>query len=124
MWAFIKSELHRLKNTCIWSWEGWWAAWETEKSLRQWSLANVISASLTFVFPLSVTQQALIIGLGMLVLAAELINSAIEEVVDMVSPERHPKAKRAKDMGSGAVAVTALAAGVAWVIVLVGVYSG
>jgi diacylglycerol kinase (ATP) len=54
------------------------------------------------------------------VLAAELINTAIEEVVDHISPGLDPRAKKAKDCGSACVALAALAAGVAWVVVLVG----
>jgi diacylglycerol kinase (ATP) len=55
-----------------------------------------------------------------MVLAAELINTAIEEVVDHISPGHDPRAKKAKDCGSACVALAALAAGVAWVVVLVG----
>ncbi len=53
----------------------------------------------------------------MLVLAAELANTAIEEIVDDISTARDPRAGKAKDCDSAAVA---LAAGVAWVVVLVG----
>ena len=122
MWQTVKSEVYRIKMTTVWSWQGWWATWATEKSLRQWSVANVISAGLTLSFPLTVTQQALIIALGILVLAAELMNTAIEETVDYISTDQNPRAKKAKDAGSAAVALTALAAGAAWVVVLVGLY--
>jgi diacylglycerol kinase (ATP) len=122
MGGWIRTEANRLKMTCVWSWAGWRAAWATEKTLRQWFLANLISAVLAFVLPLSATQQALIVALGMLVLAAELMNTAIEEVVDYISTERHPRAEKAKDCGSAAVALTALAAGVAWALVLWDIY--
>jgi diacylglycerol kinase (ATP) len=116
----IGAEARRLANTVIWSWEGFRAAWATEKTLRQWTLANVLSAVLAFSLDLTPGERALILALGLLVLAAELINTAIEEVVDLVSLERHPRAKKAKDCGSACVAFAALAAGVAWVVVLVG----
>jgi diacylglycerol kinase (ATP) len=54
------------------------------------------------------------------VLAAELFNTAIEAIVDLVSPEHHPLAGKAKDCGSAAVALTALAAGAAWLVILLG----
>ena len=60
--------------------------------------------------------RALILALGLLVLAAELINTAIEEVVDHISPGLDPRAKKAKDCGSACVALAAIAAGVAWVV--------
>lgn len=116
----LKAEAKRFANTVIWSWEGWRAAWATEKTLRQWSIANVLSAALAFALDLTPGERALILALGLLVLAAELINTAVEEVVDLVSPEMHPRAKKAKDCGSACVALAAIAAGVAWIVVLVG----
>lgn len=116
----LRAEARRLANTVIWSWEGFRAAWATEKTLRQWTLANVLSAGLAFALDLTPGERALILALGLLVLAAELINTAVEEVVDHISPDVHPRAKKAKDCGSACVALTALAAGVAWVVVLVG----
>jgi diacylglycerol kinase (ATP) len=116
----LKAEIARLGNTAKWSWQGWAAAWATEKSLRQWSLVNVASAVLAFSMDLTSAERALILALGMLVLAAELLNTAIEEAVDYMSTDPHPRARKAKDCGSAAVAVTALAAGMVWVVVLIG----
>lgn len=114
------AELIRLRNTCIWSWQGWRAAWASEKSLRQWTLANAVSAAFACTIDLTGAERAVILGLGLLVLAAELINTAIEETVDYISTSRDPRAGKAKDCGSAAVAVTAIAAGVAWLVVLIG----
>lgn len=116
----ITAELRRLANTVVWSWEGFRAAWATEKTLRQWVLANVVSAALALSLDLAPVECALILALGLLVLAAELINTAIEEVVDHISPGCDPRAKKAKDCGSAGVALAVLAAGVAWVVVLLG----
>ena len=69
---------------------------------------------------LSGAELALILALGILVLAMELANTALEHTVDLISQERSELARKAKDAGSAAVAVTAIAAGVAWVVVLVG----
>ena len=114
----IRSEAQRLTNTVIWSWQGWTAAWATEKTLRQWTLINAASAALAFALDLSGAERAVILGLGLLILAAELMNTAIEEVVDYISTDAHPHAKKAKDCGSAAVAVTAIAGGVAWLVIL------
>ena len=116
----IAAEFRRFRNTCIWSLDGWRAAWASEKTLRQWTLANAISAALTFLIPMTTGEQALILALGLLVLAAELLNTAIEEVVDFISPGIDPRAKKAKDCGSAGVALAAIAAGVAWLVVLIG----
>ncbi len=120
MLAFLKAEGLRFKNTVVWSIDGWRAAWATEKTLRQWFLVNLASAALALTLDLTAGERALIIALGLLILAAELLNTAIEEVVDYISTDENPRARKAKDCGSAGVALTAIAGGVAWVVVLVG----
>jgi diacylglycerol kinase (ATP) len=120
MLDMIRAEGRRLANTVIWSWDGFRAAWATEKTLRQWTLANVLSAGLAFSLDLTPAERGLVLALGLLILAAELINTAVEEVIDHLSPGRDPRAKKAKDCGSACVALAALVAGVAWAVVLVG----
>jgi len=116
----LRAEAIRLKMTVIWSLEGWRAAWASEKTLRQWTLANVLSIALALLLDLSPVERALIIGFGLLILVAELLNTAVEETVNRISRLDHPLSKKAKDIGSAAVAVTALTAGLIWVVVLVG----
>lgn len=94
------------------------AAWASEHSFRTWVWANLASAILAFALPLEGRERALILVLGLLVLAFELINTAIEDAVDYISNEQHPLAKRAKDAGSAGVFVASLAAGLAWIVVL------
>ncbi len=116
----IAAEFRRLGNTIRWSWAGWCAAWRSEKSLRQWSAAQLISVALALWLPLGLTERALIIALGFLVLAAELFNTAIETVVDEISTEPREAARRAKDCASAGVALTAIAAAAAWLVLLWG----
>ncbi len=116
----LRAEGKRIANTVIWSLDGWKAAWATEKTLRQWTIVNIASVALAFTLDLTGTERAVILSLGLLILAAELMNTAVEEVVDYLSKAPDPRAKKAKDCGSAAVALTALAGGVAWVVVLVG----
>ena len=116
----LKAEIARLGNTARWSWQGWCAAWATEKSLRQWSVVNVISALLAVLLDLTGGERALILALGLLILAAELLNTALEETVEYISSDRNPRAGKIKDCGSAVVAVTAIAGGVAWLAILVG----
>ncbi|EEX95484.1 diacylglycerol kinase [Vibrio orientalis CIP 102891 = ATCC 33934] len=63
-------------------------------------------------------ERLLLIATVVLVLIAELFNSAIEAVVDRVSEEHHPLSGRAKDIGSAAVMVTMLLAGYTWLEIL------
>ncbi|MDV4145220.1 diacylglycerol kinase [Shimia sp. FJ5] len=112
--------LKRLKWRLVWSWRGCVDAWRHEHSFRTWVWANVLSAGFALWLPLGVAERALILALGVLVLAAELFNTALERAVDHISLDKHPLAGQAKDAGGAAVAVTAIAAGVAWVVVIVG----
>jgi diacylglycerol kinase (ATP) len=114
--------LHRLKLRTIWSWAGLVETWRTEYSFRTWVVANAISAALALALPLSAGERALILALGLLVLVIELLNTAVERAVDYTSTATHPLAKAAKDAASGAVAVAAVAAGVAWAAILWGLY--
>ncbi len=120
MIGMLRAEARRLLTTAAWSLAGWRAAWASEKSLRQWTGVNVLSAALAFMIDMTPAERALILALGLVVLAAELINTAIEEVVDLARPEIDPRAKKAKDCGSAGVVLAALAGAAAWLVVLLG----
>lgn len=120
MIELLGAEARRITNTVIWSLQGWRAAWASEKTLRQWTVVNAMSVALAFALDLTTAERGLILALGLLLLAAELMNTGLEEVVDYISTAEDPRAKKAKDCGSAAVALTALAGGVAWVVVLIG----
>ena len=114
----ILRELIKIKNRAVWSWYGFHHVAKTEGSLWQWIIANIISGSLTFFLPITFTQQAMILGGGILILAAECLNTAIERIVDDISIRQRPAAKHAKDAGSAAVAITAIATGVVWLVII------
>lgn len=63
-------------------------------------------------------ERALLVSSVLIVLCAELVNTALEAAVDRVSLEIHPLAKRAKDIGSAAVMLALVNAGVVWLLVL------
>jgi diacylglycerol kinase (ATP) len=113
-------QIERIRQRAVWSWEGFVHVARTEGSLHQWIWANVASALLALVLPLTGAERAVILMGGIMVLAAECMNTAIERVVDDISEAERPRAKQAKDAGSAAVAVTAVAVGVAWVTILLG----
>ena len=63
-------------------------------------------------------ERALMAGSILLILIAEMLNSALEAIVDKASPERHELARRAKDKGSAAVLLSLINAAVVWACVL------
>jgi len=63
-------------------------------------------------------ERALLIGSLLLVLIVELLNSAVEATVDRISFENHRLAKRAKDIGSAAVMLSLVNAGVVWLLII------
>jgi len=98
-----KTGLSRLVDATRYSWLGISAAYRHEAAFRQevWLTAVLFGAS----FPVASThvEWLLLVGPLFLVLIVELLNSAIENVVDRIGDEMHPLAGRAKDMGSAAV---------------------
>ncbi|MCK0171962.1 diacylglycerol kinase [Aliiroseovarius sp. S1123] len=116
----LKAFLRRFWQRCIWSWAGWRAAWRTEASLWQWTVVCVISCAAALWMDLTRGETALLLALSVLVVASELINTAIERTVDLVTREQHDLAREAKDTASAFVALTAIAGGVAWLVILFG----
>lgn len=103
---------------------GLWTAWRGERNLRihaATGLVVVLAGALLRLRPLAWGLLVFAIGL---VLVTELLNSALEAVVDLVSPHDHPLAKRAKDVAAGAVLVAALAAATIGVLVAVSALGG
>lgn len=94
------------------------AALRTEHAFRQETLLLVIAAVIALVLPVDALHRLLLIGVLVLVLIVELVNSAIEAVVDRVSLERHPLSRNAKDFGSAAVFLAMLLAGATWLVVV------
>lgn len=90
--------------------EGLMAAFKEEPNLKFHFLAGILVIILGFVLKISKADWVTIIILIGLVIAIELTNTAIEAVVDGLTPEQHPAAKIAKDISAGAVLITALTA--------------
>ena len=76
LWLKTNYFFERLKWRCIWSWEGVRDAWVHQHSFRSWVWANLVSAALALYLPLDPAERALILALGVLVLAAEALNTA------------------------------------------------
>jgi len=98
-----KTGLKRLINAFGYSLDGFKAAFKHEDAFRQEVFLACVMIPLAFYLTPEAMHRALMIGSVLLVLIVELLNSAVEAVVDRVSIERHELAKRAKDIGSAAV---------------------
>ncbi|MCB1896295.1 MAG: diacylglycerol kinase [Zoogloeaceae bacterium] len=100
--------------------EGLYAAFSNEAAFRQEIFTCIVLAPLALWLGDTGTERALMLGSLLLVLIVELLNSAIEAIVDRVSMAPHPLSKRAKDIGSAAVLVAIANACVVWVVLLTG----
>lgn len=108
-----RTGLDRVIHAAGYSWAGLKAAYTGESAFRQETWLCIIAAPLAFWLAKSWEQAALLLGSLLVVLIVELLNSAIEAVVDRVSFERHELSKRAKDIASAAVLMAlVLAAGI------------
>lgn len=109
----------RLWNACCWSAAGLVSAWRYEEAFRLEVVLCVILAPIGLWLGDGGVEKALLLSSLLAVLAVELVNSALESVVDRVGTEPHVLSKRAKDIGSTAVAVALVNVVVVWVLVLV-----
>ncbi|MGE5470381.1 MAG: diacylglycerol kinase [Bacteroidota bacterium] len=113
-----KTGLRRMWNAFHYSLAGLRAAYLCEDAFRQEVRLALLLMPLALLLPVGGIGQGLMAGSVLLVLIVELLNSAIEAVVDRVSLENHRLAKRAKDIGSAAVLVALVNVLVVWSCVL------
>ena len=98
--------------------QGLRAAWRHEASFRLESCLVIVLLPVGVWLGNGAVEKALLCGSLLLVLSMELLNSAIEAVVDKVSPEFHELAGRAKDMGSAAVLLLMFNVALSWGLIL------
>lgn len=110
--------LQRLVKACGYSIAGLKAAWKSEAAFRQEIVLLLILLPLAVWLGRSVLEVLVLVMVCVLVVIVELLNSAIEAVVDRVGEEYHPLAGRAKDIGSAAVFVSVMLVVVVWLGVL------
>jgi len=113
-----KTGIAHIWHAFLYSVEGVSAAFRHETAFRLEALLAVILIPTALLLPANGTGKALMLASVLLVLIVELINSAIEAVVDRISPEHHPLAKRAKDFGSAAVLVSLINVPLIWTLVM------
>jgi diacylglycerol kinase (ATP) len=106
--------LRRIINATFFSIAGLKAAWDNEAAFRQECVLAVAMVPIAFWLGRNAVERALLIAPCLLVLIVELLNSAVESIVDRVGTEHHSLSGRAKDQGSAAVLVSLVLTVLVW----------
>lgn len=102
----------------LWSMKGLRATWDLESSFRLEVYLFLVLAPLALWLGESGLERAVLVGSLMVVLVVEVLNSAVEAVVDRWGSEHHDLAGRAKDMGSAAVFLSDMNVLLCWGLIL------
>ena len=113
-----KTGIKRLINAFGYSLSGFKVAFAKEDAFRQEVFLSIILVTVAVYISNSSIELVLLIGSALLVPIIELLNSAIEATVDRVSLDKHPLAKRAKDIGSAAVFLSLVNLAATWLIIV------
>ncbi|KJY82938.1 diacylglycerol kinase [Vibrio galatheae] len=95
------------------------SAWNHEAAFRQEVLLSIVLVAVSFLLPVSKVEHLLLIASLALVVIVELLNSALEAVVDRIGSDWHELSGRAKDIGSSAVFIALCLAAFTWIYILV-----
>jgi diacylglycerol kinase (ATP) len=114
MLNFIQSRIRSFGN----AFRGFWYVLRTQKNAWIHAVIATIVFFLSFWLRLDASEWAIIILTTAMVFTAEFLNTAIEAVVDLASPQKHPLAKVGKDVGAAAVLIAALAAVLVGLLIL------
>ncbi|MFG0585220.1 Diacylglycerol kinase [Pseudomonas sp. THAF187a] len=113
-----RSGLTRILNATGYSLAGLRAAYRGEAAFRQLVWLNLVLLPLACLLDVSRVERVLLMLTPLLALVVELLNSAIEAVVDRISLNLHPLSKQAKDMGSAAQLLALLIIALTWALIL------
>ncbi|MCI2282665.1 diacylglycerol kinase [Colwellia sp. MSW7] len=92
--------------------------YKNESAFRQEVILLLVAIPLTFLFNISIKEQVILLLAIIFVIFTEIINTAIEAVVDRIGLEIHPLSGLAKDLGSAAVLISLIIASSIWIIIL------
>ncbi|MDM8546600.1 diacylglycerol kinase [Candidatus Venteria ishoeyi] len=110
--------IQRIINAYGYSLSGLRLAWRSEAAFREEVALLLVGLPLGLWLGETPIEKILLIGVLFLVLIVELLNSAIEAIVDLSSPQYHPLAKQSKDIASAAVFISLLLAAGVWLTIL------
>jgi diacylglycerol kinase (ATP) len=114
----IATEIRRLRNATRFSLQGFRHAWREEAAFRFEVLLAAVLVPTALLLHVGPLERVALIGSVLLVLIVELLNSALEATIDRIGTEHHPLSGRGKDMGSAAVFVALVLAGLTWTLLL------
>lgn len=115
----IKQSITRIYNAFGYSIKGLRAAFQHERAFKEETILLIIAIILSITLPISLVEKCLLIGSIIFMMIIELLNSAIEAVVDRIGTEKHELSGRAKDMGSAAVLLTSILVIAIWGNILI-----
>lgn len=115
--------IKRIFKAAGYSWQGIVYAWRNEAAFRQEFVLFTVASMIAIFSPVSPVEKAVLIGSVALVIIVEILNSAIEAVVDRFGKEFHLLSKAAKDMGSAAVFISLAAAALIWLIIFLPIFT-
>ncbi|MCE9678350.1 diacylglycerol kinase [Shewanella sp. AS1] len=93
-------------------------AWQSEAAFRQELVLALLMLPIAFLVDITTIERILLVMTVFIVLITELLNSAIEAVVDRIGDEYHPLSGQAKDIASAAVFISLLLCGLTWLLIL------
>lgn len=114
LWNFVQSRLFSFRH----AFRGWWYVLRTQRNAGIHVVIATAVFALSLWLRLDTLDWAILILTTAMVFTAEFLNTAIEAVVDLASPQKHPLAKVGKDVGAGAVLIAAVAAVLVGALVL------
>ena|SRR3990167_11097262 len=112
----------KLALSTKYSFDGLYALWSKEQSFRLEIYVTAALVPLALYLPFHNIYKLILIILLLLLITTEILNSAIEVVVDRISMEIHPQSKFAKDLGCASVAMIVLMNVIAWILALVSIW--
>ena len=118
--AAVIVPLQRLLLATRYSWRGLRAAWRTQAALRYEVYLLLIVVPAAWWTGETSVERALLVGSWLLVIVVEVINSAIETVVDRIGSDLHELSGRAKDLGSAAVFCSVILSATIWLVLWLG----
>lgn len=113
-----QDRIRRLMNAAKYSAQGFRGAWQTEEAFRQEAILACVMLPVAVLLPVTTVEKLLLILGLFIVLIVEILNSAIEAVVDRFGGEIHPLSGKAKDLGSAAVLLALTICAIIWCTIL------
>ena len=111
--------MYRLYRAAINTWNGLRFATASEQAIREELVLLVLSIPVSLFIGVTLERRLQLVIVILLMLAVELLNTAVEKLADRLTMEHDPQIGRVKDMGSAAVAVAAVIAGLVWLFALI-----